>query len=55
MMPLGERLDGVALRGVERAEPRAEALELGLAELLGPVVQRGDERRATSRAERWRR
>ena len=40
----GERLDGVELAVVERAEPGAEALDLGLAHLLGPVAQRDDHR-----------
>ena len=41
----GEALDGVELRLVEAVEPGAEAVELGLADLLGAVAQRDDQRR----------
>ena len=54
MMPVGERLDGVELAGVELAEPGAVALDLGLAHLLGPVAQRHDHRRHLA-SRRWRR
>ena len=44
MMPRVSASTASSCAGVERAEPAAVALELGLADLLGPVSQRDDHR-----------
>ena len=41
----GDRLDELALAGVERRQPAGVAIELARAHLLGPLVEQGDQRR----------